>query len=76
MLGGDALDDVTVGQSLTESGSVVVSSAVWDVCSREKFFANVIGDTKFKEVIQVSTCSLCYVYVNLVVTLLLSEIKY
>lgn len=54
VLGGDALEDANVGQSLTQSGTVVVSSAVWEACSRDKFFANVVGDSKFVEVIQVN----------------------
>ena len=56
VLGGDALDDARTGQSLTQSGKVMVSSAVWNVCSRNKFFPNVTHDGKFVEIIQVSTC--------------------
>ena len=58
VLGGDALEDANAGQSLTGSGTVVVSSAAWEACSRDKFFANFIGDGKFVEVIQVSACTL------------------
>ena len=54
VLGGVALEDARVGQSLTQSGTVVVSSAVWNVCNREKFFANVISESRFVEVLPVS----------------------
>lgn len=55
VLGGDALEEANIGQSMTQSGTVVVSSAVWESCSRDKFFANVLGDSNFVEVIQVNT---------------------
>ena len=65
VLGGDALDDARTGQSLIQSGTVVVSAAVWNVCSRDKFFANTIDNSKFVEIIQVSTCvhTATYTYV-------------
>lgn len=55
VLGGDALEDANVGQSVTQSGTVVVSTAVWEACSRDKFFGNTLGDGKFIEVVQVHT---------------------
>ena len=54
VLGGDALLDANVGQSLARSGTVVVSSTVWEACSRDKFFANLLENGKFVEVVQVS----------------------
>ena len=48
--------DANVGQSLTQSGMVVVSTDVWKVCSRDRFFANILENDKFVEVVQVSMC--------------------
>ena len=55
VLGGDALDDVQNGQSLTWSSTVVVFPAVWDACSKDKFLSNVVHNSKFVEIILVST---------------------
>ena len=55
MLGGDALEDANIGQSLTQSGTVVVSFAAWEACSRDKFYGSFLGENKFVEVIQVSS---------------------
>jgi len=60
VLGGDALEEANVGQSLTQSGTVVVSSAVWEACSKDKFFGNFVGDNKFVEVIHVSNVIIIY----------------
>ena len=65
VLGGDALDDARTGQSLTQSGMVVVSPAVWKVCSRDKFFPNAVGNSKFVEIIQVSTCVHTGMYIHI-----------
>ena len=62
VLGGDALEDANGGQSLAQSGKVVVSSQVWEVCSRDKFFANVLEGGKFVEVVQVSMCLHSFVH--------------
>ena len=56
VLGGDALLNGNVDQSLMQSGTVVVSTDVWKICSRDRFFANILENTKFVEVVQVSVC--------------------
>jgi len=53
-LGGQTVEDANIGQSLASSGSVVVSSDVWTLCSHDKFFGNKIGKTSFMEVVIVS----------------------
>ena len=56
VLGGDAVLDANVGQSLMQSGTVVVSTDVWEACSRDRFFANILENNKFVEVVQVRVC--------------------
>ena len=57
------MEDANVGQSLAQSGTVVVSSQVWKACSRDRFFANIMEeDDKFVEVVQVSVCMDSFVH--------------
>jgi len=57
-LGGQAMEDANIGQSLAHSGGVVVSPDSWNMCSHDKFFGSKIGKTNFMEVVHVSSCLL------------------